>query len=111
MANWTAIPNFAAACCSATAIISPPGSTCRSGRRCWRKADWPDLPEGGIEPFGLDESRRCRKPIVVAAQGVSFTVAVELMLAADIRVAASDARFAQLEVLRGFFPAAGRQFV
>jgi enoyl-CoA hydratase/carnithine racemase len=66
-----------------------------------------DLPEGGIEPFGLDESRRCRKPIVVAAQGVSFTVAVELMLAADIRVAARNARFAQLEVLRGFFPCGG----
>ncbi len=66
-----------------------------------------DLPEGAIEPFGLDETRRCRKPIVVAAQGVSFTVAMELMLAADIRVAASDARFAQLEVLRGFFPCGG----
>ena len=66
-----------------------------------------DLPEGAIEPFGLDESRRCRKPVVVAAQGVSFTVAVELMLAADIRVAARDARFAQLEVLRGFFPCGG----
>jgi enoyl-CoA hydratase/carnithine racemase len=66
-----------------------------------------DLPEGSIEPFGLDETRRCRKPIVVAAQGVSFTVAVELMLAADIRVAASNARFAQLEVLRGFFPCGG----
>lgn len=66
-----------------------------------------DLPEGGIEPFGLDESRRCRKPVVVAAQGVSFTVAVELMLAADIRVAARSARFAQLEVLRGFFACGG----
>lgn len=66
-----------------------------------------ELPQGGIEPFGLDESRRCRKPVVVAAQGVSFTVAVELMLAADIRVAATDARFAQLEVLRGFFPCGG----
>lgn len=66
-----------------------------------------DLPEGAIEPFGLDPSRRCRKPIVVAAQGVSFTVAVELMLAADIRVASSSARFAQLEVLRGFFPCGG----
>lgn len=66
-----------------------------------------DLPDGGIEPFGLDESRRCRKPVVVAAQGVSFTVAMELMLAADIRVAASNARFAQLEVLRGFFPCGG----
>ena len=66
-----------------------------------------DLPEGGIDPFGLDESRRCRKPIVAAAQGVCFTVAVELMLAADIRIAATDARFAQLEVLRGFFPCGG----
>ncbi|PIV37182.1 MAG: enoyl-CoA hydratase [Lysobacterales bacterium CG02_land_8_20_14_3_00_62_12] len=66
-----------------------------------------ELAEGAIEPFGLDPCRRCRKPIVVAAQGVSFTVAVELMLAADIRVAARTARFAQLEVLRGFFPCGG----
>lgn len=65
------------------------------------------LPEGGIDPFGLDELHRCRKPVVVAAQGVCFTVAVELMLAADIRIAATDARFAQLEVLRGFFPCGG----
>ena len=67
----------------------------------------PDLPEGAIEPFGLDESRRLSKPMVVAAQGVSFTVAVELMLAADVRVAASDARFGQLEVRRGFFACGG----
>ena len=66
-----------------------------------------DLPDGSLDPFGLDESRRCRKPLVAAAQGVSFTVAVELMLASDIRVAATDARFAQLEVLRGFFPCGG----
>lgn len=65
------------------------------------------LPDDSIEPFGLDESRRCRKPIVVAAQGVCFTVAMELMLAADVRVAATDARFAQLEVQRGFFPCGG----
>ncbi len=66
-----------------------------------------DLPDGSIEPFGLDESRRVRKPVVVAAQGVSYTVAMELMLAADVRVAADDCRFAQLEVLRGFFPCGG----
>jgi enoyl-CoA hydratase len=65
------------------------------------------IADGSLDPFGLDESRRCRKPVVVAAQGVCFTVAVELMLAADIRIAASDARFAQLEVLRGFFPCGG----
>lgn len=71
------------------------------------KGEWIALPEGGIEPFGLDEERRLSKPLVVAARGVSFTVAVELMLAADVRVAASDARFGQLEVLRGFFPCGG----
>lgn len=66
-----------------------------------------DLPEGGIEPFGVDESRRLRKPLVIAAQGVSFTVAMELMMAGDIRVASRTARFAQLEVQRGFFPCGG----
>jgi enoyl-CoA hydratase len=66
-----------------------------------------DLPEGSIEPFGLDESKPLSKPMVVAARGVSFTVAVELMLAADIRIAASDCRFGQLEVRRGFFPCGG----
>lgn len=66
-----------------------------------------DLPASSIEPFGLDESRRLRKPMVVAAEGISFTVAVELMLAADIRVAANNARFAQLEVKRGFYACGG----
>lgn len=66
-----------------------------------------DLPAGGIEPFGMDESRRLSKPLVIAAQGVSFTVAMELMMAGDIRVASRTARFAQLEVQRGFFPCGG----
>lgn len=68
---------------------------------------WPITPPGGIEPFGIDESRRCSKPIVTAARGVSFTVAVELMLAADIRIAAPDTRFGQLEVQRGFYACGG----
>jgi len=68
---------------------------------------WPDLPEGGIEPFGIDEAKRCAKPIVVAARGYSFTVAIELMLAADVRVASPDTRFGQLEVQRGFYPCGG----
>jgi enoyl-CoA hydratase len=66
-----------------------------------------DLPEGSIEPFGMDENRRLSKPLVIAAQGVSFTVAMELMMAGDIRVASRTARFAQLEVQRGFFPCGG----
>ncbi len=67
----------------------------------------PEIPDGGLDPFGLDEQRRVSKPVVVAASGVSFTVAVELMLAADVRVAASDCRFGQLEVRRGFFACGG----
>jgi enoyl-CoA hydratase/carnithine racemase len=35
---------------------------------------------------------------------------VEVMLNADIRVAASDTRFAMLEVRRGFFPCGGATF-
>lgn len=66
-----------------------------------------ELPESSIEPFGLDESRRLRKPMVVAAEGVSFTVGSELMLAADIRVASTTARFGQLEVKRGFYACGG----
>ncbi len=67
----------------------------------------PELPAAGIEPFGLDESRRLSKPLVVTAQGASFSVAIELMLAADVRVAAGDCRFGQLEVRRGFFACGG----
>ena len=43
------------------------------------------------------------KPVVVAVQGLCFTVGIELMLAADIVVAARDARFGQLEVQRSIF--------
>ena len=39
-----------------------------------------DLPESSIEPFGLDEGKRLRKPLVVAAEGVSFTVGSELKI-------------------------------
>ena len=67
----------------------------------------PDLPEGSLEPFGVDETKRLSKLLVIAAQGVSFTVAMELMMAGDIRVASHTARFAQLEVQRGFFPCGG----
>lgn len=65
-----------------------------------------DVPEGGLDPFGV-EGERLSKPLVAAAQGISFTVAIEMMLAADIRVAASDARFGQIEVKRGIYPVGG----
>src|SRR3954468_681276 len=46
-------------------------------------------------------------PVVAAVQGWVMTLAIELLLAADIRVAASDARFAQLEIRRGIYPFGG----
>ena len=45
--------------------------------------------------------RRCRKPVVMAVQGICFTIGIEMALAADIVVAADDTRFAQLEPKRG----------
>jgi enoyl-CoA hydratase len=63
-------------------------------------------PEGLVDPFHLWPPLRT-KPVVVAMQGICFTVACELMLAADIVVAASDCRFAQLEVKRGIIPNLG----
>ncbi|MEO8800371.1 MAG: enoyl-CoA hydratase-related protein, partial [Polyangiaceae bacterium] len=41
------------------------------------------------------------KPVVCAVQGITYTLGIELMLAADITVAASDCRFSQLEIKRG----------
>ena len=55
---------------------------------------------GLADPFQVRPPFRT-KPCVAAMQGVCFTLACELMLAADIVVAASNCRFAQLEVKRG----------
>ncbi|HKQ25946.1 MAG TPA: crotonase/enoyl-CoA hydratase family protein [Burkholderiales bacterium] len=65
--------------------------------------------EGEIDPFGLRAPFR-RKPVIVAVQGICFTLGVELMLAADIVIAAADTRFAQLEVKRGLLPTGGATF-
>lgn len=68
---------------------------------------WIELEDGMIDPFGIDEDNRCKKPIVMAAQGVCFTIGFEMLLATDIRVAATDLRLAQLEVKRAIFPVGG----
>jgi enoyl-CoA hydratase/carnithine racemase len=46
-------------------------------------------------------------PLVAAVQGWVMTLAIELLLAADIRIAASDSRFAQLEIRRGIYAFGG----
>ncbi|SEC98922.1 crotonase/enoyl-CoA hydratase family protein [Bradyrhizobium erythrophlei] len=58
-----------------------------------------------VDPVNLRKLRT--KPIVAAVQGICFTLGIELMLAADIAIAASDCRFAQLEVQRGIMASAG----
>lgn len=51
--------------------------------------------------------RRREKPLVVAVKGITYTLGIELMLAADIVVAADDCRFSQLEVQRGIMATGG----
>jgi enoyl-CoA hydratase len=61
------------------------------------------VPHGLVDPLNLGDAgwRRRTKPLVVAVKGITFTLGIELMLAADIVVAADDCRFSQLEVARG----------
>ena len=63
------------------------------------------LPEDGRDPWRLDGA--WSTPLVAAAHGRCLTLGIELLLAADIRVAAADTRFAQIEVLRGIYPFGG----
>ncbi|MFV0524871.1 MAG: crotonase/enoyl-CoA hydratase family protein [Acidimicrobiales bacterium] len=58
-----------------------------------------------VDPFGL--RRRLTKPLVTAIQGLTLTVGIEVALAGDIVVAASDARLCQLEPRRGLAPLGG----
>ncbi|MEA2271584.1 MAG: enoyl-CoA hydratase [Solirubrobacteraceae bacterium] len=79
-----------------------------------------DLAEVGplVREGGLDFSQPGRRdpwrkdgtwttPVVAAVQGWTMTLAIELLLAADIRIAASDARFAQMEINRGIYAFGG----
>jgi len=66
-------------------------------------------PPGLVEPLDLGSPgfRRRTKPMVAAVQGITFTLGIELMLAADVVVAADDCRFSQLEVKRGIMATGG----
>jgi hypothetical protein len=69
-------------------------------------AESPLFPADSVDPVNLHGSIRA-KPLVSAVQGICFTLGIELMLASDIVVAASDCRFAQIEVKHGIMPSAG----
>ena len=61
---------------------------------------------GRHDPFGL-WGEPVPKPVVMAVQGVAFTLSIELALASDVVVAADDVRFRLLEVGRGILPFGG----
>jgi enoyl-CoA hydratase/carnithine racemase len=74
-----------------------------------RKEGKPLIPPQEVDPFNLRPPLRT-KPVVIALKGICFTVAIELMLAADIAVAAENCRFSQLEVKRGIMAGCGATF-
>ena len=63
-------------------------------------------PAGSIDPWGV-MGPPVTKPMVCAVHGRCLTAGIELMLACDIRVAARDAVFAQIEIKRGILPFGG----
>jgi enoyl-CoA hydratase/carnithine racemase len=69
--------------------------------------------EAGLEIAGPGRRDPWRKdgiwttPVVAAVQGWVMTLAIELLLAADIRIAAENARFSQMEINRGIYAFGG----
>lgn len=63
------------------------------------------IPAEGRDPWRLDGS--WTTPLIAVAHGWCMTAGIELLLAADIRLAAADARFSQFEVRRGIYPFGG----
>jgi len=62
-----------------------------------------------FDPFGVWRDP-VPKPVMLAVNGIAYTLSIELALAADIVVAADDVRFRQLEIGRGILPFGGATF-
>jgi enoyl-CoA hydratase/carnithine racemase len=62
--------------------------------------------KGMYDPFAI-WGDPVPKPVVMAVNGIAFTLSIELALASDIVVAADDVRFRQLEIGRGIMPFGG----
>ena len=93
------------------ALVCAAGSHFTAGLDLPRMA--PRLAAGGplssaqlVDPL-MNRGPWRRKPVVAAVQGICFTVGIELMLACDVVVAASDCRFGQIEVQRGLMASGG----
>ena len=75
---------------------------------CWAAGKSP-FADNQINPFGTTGPKR-RKPLVVVVQGQCFNAGLELVLAADIAIAAENARFAFHEIKFGTYPFGGGLF-
>lgn len=64
------------------------------------------LPEDGRDPWGM-YGEPATKPVVAAVHGRCFTAGLELVLSADICIAADDTVFGQQEVTRGIVALGG----
>lgn len=62
--------------------------------------------EAKYDPFGVWRDP-VPKPVVMAVNGIAFTLSIELALASDVVVCADDVRFNQLEIGRGIMPFGG----
>lgn len=65
-------------------------------------------PRKGCDPVAL--GRACKKPVITAVKGITYTFGIELALAGDIVIAADNARFSQLEPARGIHATGGATF-
>jgi enoyl-CoA hydratase/carnithine racemase len=74
-------------------------------------AQGPAALSGGraYDPFGV-WAPPVPKPVVMAVNGIAFTLSIELALASDVVIAADDVRFRQLEIGRGILPFGGATF-
>ncbi|HXC51509.1 MAG TPA: crotonase/enoyl-CoA hydratase family protein [Candidatus Limnocylindrales bacterium] len=66
------------------------------------------IPKDQVDPFAL--ARRTTKPVISVVHGITYTIGIEMMLAADIVIAADTARFCQMESKRGIAPFGGAHF-
>jgi enoyl-CoA hydratase len=66
-------------------------------------------PDDARDPWRND-GKRWTTPVVAAVHGWCMTLGIELLLAADVRIAGADTRFAQLEIQRGIYPFGGATF-
>lgn len=70
------------------------------------KSGNPLFPADKIDPAQINGRKRT-KPVVMAVQGYCLTLGIELMLAADICIAAPQTKFGQIEIKRGIYPFCG----